>query len=258
VLIVGETGSGKGFAARLLHRLGPRAHGPFVDVNCAAVPETLLEAEERTVRRLGGTRSEPVDVCLISATNADLIAAVRARRFREDLYHRLAVIRLAIPPLRERGNDIVVLAEHFLARACREYGLPVPTLTAEARERLLAHAWPGNVRELANVMERAVLMTDAREITAAVIDLPAAPPPPGHAGVTPAPGRSLDDVTRAHVRAVLDQCAGNVSRAAAVLGIARNTLSAYVRRFALEAAAARAPAPLSAGTAPGRLPSTAT
>src|SRR6266540_899835 len=176
ILIQGETGTGKGLVARLLHRQGPRADGPFVDVNCAAIPDTLLEAElfgfergaftdarrakpglfhtahrgtlfldevgllpeplqaklltvleEQAVRRLGSTSPEPVDVWIISATNTNLHAAVAARAFREDLYHRLAVLTLALPPLRERGQDVLLLAERFLARACADYGLPPKT-----------------------------------------------------------------------------------------------------------------------------------
>src|SRR3989338_4542753 len=166
VLIEGETGTGKGLLARLIHRAGPRAEGPFVEVNCAAIPETLLAAElfgfergaftdarqakpglfqtahrgtifldeigllpeglqakllkvieERTVRRLGSTRSEPLDVWILTATNDDLALATRLKRFREDLYHRLAVLTLAVPPLRERAEDILALAERFLTRA---------------------------------------------------------------------------------------------------------------------------------------------
>src|SRR3990172_5152311 len=173
VLIEGETGTGKGLVARLLHERGPRAAGPFVDVNCPAIPDQLLESElfgyergaftdakrskpgllesahrgtifldeiallseglqakllkvldERVVRRLGATRGEPVDFWLLAATNADLVAAVRGGRFREDLYQRLALVRLGLPPLRARGEDIVLLAEHFLARAAAEHGLP--------------------------------------------------------------------------------------------------------------------------------------
>ena len=184
--ILGETGTGKGLLAGILHRAGPRAAGPFVDVNCAAIPETLLEAElfgfergaftdarhakpgllqtahrgmlfldevgllpeglqakllkvleERSVRRLGSTRSEPVDVWIVAATSEDLQAAMRARRFREDLYHRLAVLTLRLPPLRERGEDIVRLAEHFLGQACADYGLAPRTLAPDARAALL-------------------------------------------------------------------------------------------------------------------------
>src|SRR5437016_4598147 len=172
ILIQGETGTGKGLVAKLIHRYGPRASGPFVDVNCAAIPDTLLEAElfgfergaftdarrakaglfqtahrgtifldevgllpealqakllkvleDQAVRRLGATRDEPVDVWIVTATNEDLRVAIRERRFREDLYHRLAVLTVALPPLRERGGDIVALAEHFLARVCVDYSV---------------------------------------------------------------------------------------------------------------------------------------
>src|SRR5207245_3060140 len=180
VLILGETGTGKGLLARAIHDAGPRAAGPFVAVNCAAIPETLLEAElfgfeqgaftdarhakaglfqtanrgmlfldeigllpqslqaklltvleDRTVRRLGSTRSEPVDVWIISATSEDLRAGARRGSFREELYHRLAVVTLQLPALRERGQDILTLAEHFLARTSRDYGLAPKMLTAD-------------------------------------------------------------------------------------------------------------------------------
>src|SRR5215510_13720438 len=221
VLIQGETGVGKGLLARSLHRAGPRASGPFVDVNCAAIPETLLEAElfgyergaftdarhpkaglfqtanhgtifldevgllpealqakllkaleDRAVRRLGGTRSESVDIWILTASNEDLAAAARARRFREDLYHRLAVVTMTIPPLRERGEDVLRLATHFLGRACAEYRLPPRSLTEDAQAALLAYPWPGNVRELVNVMERVALLSEASTVTAEQLGLP--------------------------------------------------------------------------------------
>ena len=236
ILLQGETGTGKGLVARLIHRLGPRAAGEFVDVNCAAIPETLLESElfgfergaftdarkakaglfqtahqgtifldeigslpealqaklltvseERVVRRLGGTRPEPADAWIISATNTDLHASVRERRFREDLYHRLAVLTLRLPPLRERGQDVLLLAERFLARVCADYGLPVKTLAADARGRLMAYPWPGNVRELSNVIERVALLTEEHVITSEHLDLGDASPPPGPPP-TPDPG----------------------------------------------------------------------
>ena len=223
ILILGETGTGKGLLANALHGSGGRAGGPFIDVNCAAIPETLLEAElfgfergaftdarqakaglfqaagggtifldevgllplplqakllkvieERSVRRLGSTRSEPIDVCIIAATSEDLAAATQEGRFRPDLYHRLAVVTLVLPPLRSRGRDVLVLAEEFLGRVCEDYGLPPRALTEDARAALLAYAWPGNVRELANVLERAALLSDGPALTAAGLGLPAA------------------------------------------------------------------------------------
>jgi transcriptional regulator with AAA-type ATPase domain/tetratricopeptide (TPR) repeat protein len=279
VLITGETGTGKGLVARVLHRLGPRATGPLVDVNCAAIPETLLEAElfgyergaftgaqrakpglfhtahggtlfldeigllgspmqakllkaleDRAVRRLGATRGEPVDVWVVSATNADLLAAIREKRFREDLYHRLAVVTLSLTAVRDRAEDALTLAEHFLARACRDHGLPACTLTPDARRQILAYPWPGNVREMANAMERAALLAASSQITASALALPRAAAP---SGGMPARGGSLDDVVRDHVRAVLDEVDGNITRAAATLGITRSTLRGYIEKFAL-------------------------
>ena len=278
VLIQGETGVGKGLLARALHRAGPRSSGPFVDVNCAAIPETLLEAElfgyergaftdarhpkaglfqtahhgtifldevgllpeglqakllkaleDRTVRRLGGTRSEPVDVWIVTASNEDLVEAIRTRRFREDLYHRLAVVTLTLPPLRVRGDDVVRLAAHFLARACAEYGLPPKSLTDDARAALLGYAWPGNIRELANVMERVALLSEDAEVGTEVLGLPArasgsaARPEPGPVD-SPILADALGSVERAHLVEALRETAGNVTRAAARLGISRDTL----------------------------------
>src|SRR5262245_58307593 len=220
VLIQGETGTGKGLLARALHQAGPRSAGPLVEINCAAIPETLLEAElfgfergaftdarqpkaglfqtahegtlfldevgllpegvqakllkvleDRSVRRLGSTRNEPADVVLVAATSEDLLDAVQRRRFREDLYHRLAVVTVRLPSLAERGPDILLLADHFLSRAGAEYGLRPKTLTADARAALLAHPWPGNIRELANVMERAALLTETPLVTADAVGL---------------------------------------------------------------------------------------
>src|SRR5262245_4760916 len=204
--------------------MGPRASAPFVDLNCAAIPETLLEAElfgfergaftdakqakagllqvahrgtifldeiglmpdalqvkllkaieERSVRRLGSTRPEPADAWVLAATSEDLAAAIPLRRFREDLYHRLAVVTVQLPPLRERGGDVLMLARHYLDLACREYGLPAKTLTREAEAALQAYTWPGNVRELANVMERVALLSDAEQVSADALRLPRSP-----------------------------------------------------------------------------------
>ena len=288
VLIEGETGSGKGLVARVLHRAGPRATGPYVEVNCSAIPETLLEAElfgfergaftdarqakpglfqtahqgtifldeigllpealgakllkvleEGAVRRLGSTRSEPIDVWILSATNTDLPTAVRERRFREDLYHRLAVLTLTLPPLRERGGDVVLLAERFLARACEDYGLPRRTLAPDARERLLAHSWPGNIRELSNVMERVALLADAVIVTGALLGLPEESPRGGTASAGPG---SLHDAMGGHLRSVLEETGWNISRTAARLAISRNTLRARIARLGMRREAGAPPA----------------
>src|SRR5499425_3069072 len=236
ILIQGETGTGKGLLARIIHRAGPRPAGAFVDVNCAAIPEALLEAEmfgfergaftdarrskpgllqtahrgtifldevgllseglqakllkvleERTVRRLGSTRAEAIDVWILTATNEDLKSAIQGRRFREDLYHRLAVLTLSLPPLRERGADIVTLAEHYLTRACTDYGVSGKTLGADARAALAAYPWPGNVRELANLMERVALLSSDPVVTAEALELTVAASKPASASA-PTPG----------------------------------------------------------------------
>jgi DNA-binding NtrC family response regulator/tetratricopeptide (TPR) repeat protein len=317
ILLQGETGTGKGLVARLIHRLGPRAGGEFVDVNCAAIPETLLESElfgfergaftdarkakpglfqtahqgtifldeigslpealqaklltvieERVVRRLGGTRPEPADAWIISATNADLQSSIRERRFREDLYHRLAVLTLRLPPLREREGDVILLAERFLTRVCADYGLPVKSLAADARERLTAYPWPGNVRELSNVIERAALLSEESVITSEHLELADAAPPPGAGpaaapGGTPARPISLGDAMREHLRATLDQTGWNISRTAAILSISRNTLRARMDKLGLREGGAAAvkrearpptparPAPAPSAPAPG-------
>ncbi|HEY7141624.1 MAG TPA: sigma 54-interacting transcriptional regulator [Methylomirabilota bacterium] len=304
VLIQGETGVGKGLLARALHRAGPRASGPFVDVNCAAIPETLLEAElfgyergaftdarhpkaglfqtanhgtifldevgllpealqakllkaleDRAVRRLGGTRSEAVDVWILTASNEDLVAAARARRFREDLYHRLAVVTLTIPPLRGRGEDVLRLAAHFLGRACAEYRLPSRSLTPEARTALLGYSWPGNVRELANVMERVALLSEAPAVTADLLALPAVPAAPHApdrparpgAAESPALAEALGSVEREHLVEALRQSGGNVTRAAARLGISRDTLRYRMAKRGLGREESARPAPARSG-----------
>ncbi|MBI2461198.1 MAG: sigma 54-interacting transcriptional regulator [Candidatus Rokubacteria bacterium] len=290
ILLQGETGTGKGVLARALHRAGPRAGGPFVDVNCAAIPETLLEAElfgyergaftdarqakpglfqtahrgtlfldevgllpeglqaklltvleERAVRRLGATRSEPADVWIIAASNQDLAVAARARRFREDLYHRLAVLTLWLPPLRERGQDILHLAEHFLARACRDYALPSRALAADARAALLAYPWPGNIRELANVIERIALLSESGEVTAAVLGLPETGRGEPRQDPREPAAATLDEAVRGHLLDILRQTQWNISRAAARLGISRNTLRARIEKYGLRQETAAPP-----------------
>jgi transcriptional regulator with PAS, ATPase and Fis domain len=256
ILVQGETGTGKNLVASLLHRLSPRRDGPFVDVNCAAIPEGLLESEffgyergaftdarrskpglfqtahrgtifldeigllpdllqakllkvleERSVRRLGATQSEHVDVWVISATNTDLPAALAAGRFHPDLYHRLAVVSLSLPALRERDADVLLLADHFLTRAALDYGLGVRTLTPDARARVTAYGWPGNVRELANTMERAALLSDSPDVSAAALELRdrEAAPTRGTPAAAPAAAIALGDAVQANVQRALQR-----------------------------------------------------
>src|SRR5215831_13364670 len=281
--ITGETGTGKGLVARTIHRAGARANGPFVDVNCAAIPETLLEAElfgfergaftdarrskpglfqaahrgtifldevgllsestqakllkvleEQAVRRLGATTAEPVDTWIISATNADLQDLVRRRAFREDLYHRLAVLPLKLPPLRDRGRDVLILAARYLARVCADYGLPPKRFSPEAEQRLLAYTWPGNVRELGNVIERMALLAEDELVTAHMVGLQVAGEPISSSPSEATGPASLDDAMRDHVLAALTQMRWNISRTAALLGISRNTLRSRIEKLGLQ------------------------
>jgi DNA-binding NtrC family response regulator len=241
VLITGETGTGKGLVAHTIHGGSVRAARPFIEVNCTALPATLMEAElfghergaftdakesrmglfeaadggflfldevgdlelalqgkllkaveERTVRRVGGTRDRKIDVRILAATTRDLERDARQERFRRDLYFRLAVIILHLPPLRERGEDVLVLAQHYLDRFNAKYGKDVRRIDPRARERLLAYPWPGNVRELSHVIERAVLWSrgpvlDPEQLSLATSS-PAATAPPGTAGAAGAAG----------------------------------------------------------------------
>jgi transcriptional regulator with AAA-type ATPase domain/tetratricopeptide (TPR) repeat protein len=293
ILIQGETGSGKGLLARLMHRSGPRASGPFVDLSCAAIPETLLEAElfgyergaftdarqskpglfhlahggtlfldeigllaralqaklltaleQGSVRRLGGTRSEPANVSIIAATNESLLARVREGQFREDLYHRLAVLMLDLPSLRERREDIALLATRFVERLCEEYGMPVKSLSAEALRALSVYDWPGNVRELGNAIERAVLLSDTDVIGVDHLDLvgvaPAAPPAePARTLSLPSP----EVTNRERLLEALEQTGWNITRTAALLDITRNTVRARIHHYGLRQSGGAEPPP---------------
>jgi two-component system response regulator HydG len=226
VLLTGESGTGKELISGLLHRLSPRAERPFIVLNAAALPATLLEAElfgyekgaftgaiqrklghfelanggtlfldeigdmppevqvkllrvlqDGTLQRLGGTRTLQVDVRVVAATNKNLMEEVAAQRFRHDLYYRLNVISIRLPPLRERRQDIPLLAAHFLRKYARENSKPVTGIQQDALQRLQAYAWPGNVRELENIMERAVVLTQGSTITLADLNLDELPAP---------------------------------------------------------------------------------
>ncbi len=271
VLITGETGTGKELLARALHEGGPRAEGPFVAVNCAAIPAQLLESElfghergaftdahqakpglfeeadggtlfldevghlplplqgkllraieEKRIRRVGATESRSLDARIVSATHVDLADAVRRGEFREDLYYRLNVVSLELPPLRERGGDIELLAEAFIAVLAARYRLPCPELTPNVRGALRAHTWPGNVRELRHAIERALLLSEAGTLNPVELTPRAGDPlraTPGTHG--PA---TLAQVIAAAVEAALGRHQGNKSAAARELGISRQRL----------------------------------
>jgi DNA-binding NtrC family response regulator len=182
----------------------------------------LKALEEKLVRRVGAVRSRPVDVRIVAATHVDLAAAVARKEFREDLFYRLNVIPIHLPPLRERGDDVALIAEHFLATLARQYGLEAPTLPAELRRALVAYPWPGNVRELRNSLERALLLGDG-QLDAADL-FPANPPAVSTSnGAIPFPAR-LDEIERAAAIAMLERFDGNKSAAADALGISRSRL----------------------------------
>jgi transcriptional regulator with AAA-type ATPase domain len=312
VLIRGETGTGKGLLAQAMHHASARGRGPFVSINCAALPGALIEAElfgveagaftdarqrkpglfqtahrgtlfldevgalasdvqaklltaieDRVVRRVGGVRGEVVDVWVLSATSADLEAAMAGDGFRPDLYHRLATISLWLPPLRERGGDVMQLATEFLARACGDYGRRQKALTPEAQSAIAGYRWPGNVRELANAMERVALMTDAVLVDRADLALPGSPERPAPAsGDAPAVMSGFTDslyrFERAQLIAALDASGWNVVRAAQRLGIPRTTLRHRIAKYRLARGGVTLPAtvgrPGANGTA-AKLPS---
>jgi DNA-binding NtrC family response regulator len=300
VLLLGETGTGKGLVASLLHRAGVRAGGPFVEINCAAIPETLLEAElfgfergaftdaratkrglfesahrgtifldeigslseslqakiltaieSQQTRRLGSTRSEAVDAWVIAATSRDLVAAMETGRFRRDLYHRISTVVLNMPPLRERGRDILVLAEHFLARATADYGVPPRRLDAAARKALLSYRWPGNLRELTNVLQRVTILADHPIITAAILAPQLQSNGTSRVERDTTVLRSAEDIRaedRRELIEALNATRGNISRAAARLGIPRNTMRYRLAKHGI----ASGDPPANGRSAPGR------
>jgi DNA-binding NtrC family response regulator len=271
VLLRGEEGTGKSLLARLIHLAGPRRDGPFVNVSCASVPATTVQEELFAPARGGTLYLDEVGLLsaslqaglhalierqagaawartggdeairVIAGSSADLAAAVRARGFHDDLYRRLAAIALDLPPLRDRGRDVLMLAERFLARFARDYETPPKRLDRSARAALLEHQWPGNVRELANIVERAVLATDASVVGAGAIGLPLVPsvaPGSGRLALPPA-SFSRAEVHRRHLQGALERTGWNIARTAALLGLARNTEYSHIRKFDLGPAAAR-------------------
>ncbi|HVC44347.1 MAG TPA: sigma-54 dependent transcriptional regulator [Candidatus Binataceae bacterium] len=308
ILIMGESGTGKELVARAIHANSPRAHHPFVAVDCASLPENLLESElfghekgsftgasavklglleiadhgtvfldeigelpaglqakllrflqERRIRRVGGTREIAIDIRVLSASNRNLRESVTAGEFRDDLYYRVNVIDIALPPLRERTGDVSLLAQTFLHKYARSGGRELRGFTREAIALLEAHAWPGNVRELQNVVERACALADGDLITPDDLPAhlgarlpPAAPPTANHAAdataipATPeladpiatltlkeAKERWIGQLEAAYVAEVLRREGGNVSQAARVAGVDRKTLHRILSKHSL-------------------------
>jgi DNA-binding NtrC family response regulator len=283
-------GAGKDVVARAIHARGPRRSGPFIAVNCTALPESLIESElfghragaftdaredkrglfelaeggtifldevgdmpagaqakllqvleTRTVRRVGGVREISVDVQVISATNRDLEQAVVEGRFREDLFYRLNVVPIEVPPLRERPEDVAPLALHFLDSLSKELRIPPRHLTPEALTALETHDWPGNVRQLRNVLERILLLEDGEtiEITSLPVEIsrPMAaggPPNPTQGFVLPLEGVQLEELEKTLLRQALERTRGNKTHAARLLGISRDALRYRVDKHGLE------------------------
>ena len=294
VLVCGETGTGKELFARGLHSCSANSSEPFVAINCAAIPETLLESElfghergaftdartlkrgllevagrgtvfldeigelplklqpkllrvleQRTFRRVGGSAELPINARVIAGTNVSLADAVDSGAFREDLFYRLSVVRIDLPPLRERIGDVEVLARHFLRELAREGdGVPA-TLSADAMAALCNHNWPGNVRELKNVIERAVIVAGGKTVQGQHLLFQrrrsvqaGAEPDIGSAGMMmiriPPGGKTLDEIEAEAIQATLLMTKGNLSATARVLGISRPTLARKLRAAGLE------------------------
>jgi len=289
VLITGETGTGKDRIARVLHGRSARAEAEFVQVDCAALPRDLIEAElfghekgaftnahrarrgllaaagrgtaflneigelpmglqaklltaleSRTVREIGSDTERDIAAWFVAATNRDLATLMQTGEFRQDLYYRLNVLTLHLPPLRERGEDVIALAEHFVARTAARHGRAAPELAADARAALRAHDWPGNVRELRHVIERAVLVHADDVVEAAHLQLP---PPRGavsraaaasRSTAAAAPGATLADNERELIERTLAETRHNISEAARRLGLSRGALRYRLEKYGLD------------------------
>jgi DNA-binding NtrC family response regulator len=308
ILITGESGVGKEVMARYIHQKSRRATRPFISVNCAAIPENLLESElfghekgaftgavarrigkfeeadggtllldeisemdgrlqakllralqEREIDRVGGSRPVKVNIRILATSNRDLAAAVKSGQFREDLFYRLNVMSLRLPPLRERPGDVIALAEHFVKKYASANGMPERPLSTVARQRLLTHRWPGNVRELENAMHRAVLLSSGPEIEEIAIRLPDGQPMSAAPDALTARtaslaaeaasrgfvGQTVAAVEQMLIIDTLSHCLGNRTHAANILGISIRTLRNKLKEYS--EAGVQVPAPQGAG-----------
>jgi two-component system, NtrC family, response regulator len=280
VLILGESGTGKELIANAIHKGGARKKGPFVAINCAAIPETLLESElfgyekgsfsgatsqrrgkfeyakggtlfldeigdlapemqvkllrflqEKVVERVGGREAIPVDARVIAATNQDLEAAVKSGRFREDLYFRLAVVQLVVPPLRDRGDDVIELAHHLANSYCKEMHKPLTRFSKPALDAMRRHSWPGNVRELQNRVQRALVLSDGKTISPAELDLSVISE--AREGAQGSLKEARQEFERDIIVRALKENGGNISKTARAIGISRPTLYELMERHGL-------------------------
>ena len=284
VLIHGETGTGKELVARAIHRNSPRSHGPLVQVNCAAIPDTLIESElfghekgaftgalhhrrgrfeeahggtifldevgelttaaqvkllrvlqERKFQPLGSSRTVSVNVRIIAATNRNLEQDVSSGRFRADLYYRLNVFPIYLPPLRERGSDVILLADHFVTKSCKDMEKPLKKISMPVTEAFLSYSWPGNVRELENCIERAVLLTTGDSIE--MIHLPPNLQAKPRAGDRKDPGKLstiVENQERAMIIDALKETKGNQSQAAKLLGATKRIIQYKIQKYGIE------------------------
>lgn len=283
VLILGETGTGKGLYARMIHTMSQRSNYNFVELNCAGFSKELLESElfgydkgaftgavgnkpglfelanggtlfldeigemeiniqakllkvieDKRFRRLGGVQEKMVDARLIAASNRDLSKEVKAKRFREDLFYRLNVMPIYIPPLRELKEDIIPLADYFLNLICLKLGKKIGGFSPTAQQALLNYSWPGNIRELSNLVERSVILSSGSMIEPLDLGFSTT----AKAAASGAPDSkmvSLEEIEKDHIQKVIEASGGNLSRAAEVLGITRSTLYSKIKRYSLDA-----------------------
>ena len=287
VLVLGESGTGKEVVAQSLHYRGARREHPFIAVNCAALPDSLLETElfghergaftdardmrqgkfeladggtlfldeigdmslngqakllrvleQKVITRVGGSQNIPVNVRIVAATNANLMEVIRAKKFREDLYYRLSVVKLDLPALRERPEDILLLADFFLMNFCKQANRRPLLMSAEARQRLQGHNWPGNIRELRNLMERVAFLCAGERVEAS--DLAFILSPQAEAKSILANDSPLNEATgefqREYIRKAIARVHNNMSEAAKVLGLHRSNLYRKMRQLEMNEA----------------------
>lgn len=283
VLIEGESGTGKNVYARYIHSLSERSDGPFVAVNCGALPENIIESElfghrkgaftgaidsrrglfeqaaggsilldeisemplssqpkllhvleQGQVRRVGDEREISLDCRVLIATNRDLVSHIEKGAFRQDLYYRIAVFRIVLPPLRERPEDVIPLAQHFLIKHGKAMRREVTVINKDAEKILKSYSYPGNIRELENIVQRAIILCNDHTLKPEHLPMHLTEPAPRGAGTPTPQSGSLEEMELAHIKSVLQNCDGNVMRASKILGIARSSLWRKMKKYELK------------------------